>query len=275
MKLQAQDNQSDSILGEGFEKVPKKRHQWLSQLLSDDSAKTLSRLQIGLLLGVLWLVLCSTVYVCTMIIYAPAFRQIAGIDNPLSVVRDIARNKQAVAQIDTQYVDTMSSVEKSMGDLAELRSTQAITSNPVLVAVKSIRDGRPAWDHVLRDINAATKQTVQSNDILQRIVLGSLSFTSDTAKGVLTKMKVYANGDQSSLSLAARFVQALETTPSIKSVQSSDPVTQQETSTGAILSFTPLDISFDVQKEDEVTGGDNTRNVQQVRDDVRNLLNQQ
>ena len=270
MKLQ-QEHTDTSILGENFEAESRKKAAWVEHIFTKPSAKDMTRMQRALTYGVIWLLATTTLYVGILIGYAPAFRQIAGLRNPFSAIQEVAQTRDDIAQLGASYVEGMGRIGTGMEQLAELRTTQASESNPTLVAVKSLRDGRPAWDAVLKDVNSAVKQTVESNDILQSIIVGGVSFNAETNQGTLSKVKVYANGDQSSLALAARFVQALEAEPSLKEVKSTAPSTQTETSSGAILTYTPLDITFSVQQQAEVTPKDPDKTVQDVQKEIELL----
>ena len=258
MKLQGQEQQDTSILGENFE-VKSRRPLWVQRLITMPVHD--NWVQRGLFLAVAWLILCSAVYVGVMIGYAPAFQKVAGMDNPVSAIRDAARTRQDIRSFEAEYVANMDKVKVAMGQLAQLRSTQSLSNNPTLLAVKSVRDTRTAWDTVLNDIDGAMKKTVESNDILQRIVIGSITLSDTENTGNISKVKVYANGDQSSLALAARFIQVLEASTSLKDIKSSEPTTQQETASGAVLTYTPMDISFSIQKDQEVTTSDPDRSV--------------
>lgn len=272
MKLQGQpkiDNPTDSILGENF--VARRKPLWDMKRLHLPGAET--PVHKALVLGVFWLVLCTTIYVTSLFVYAPAFRDVAGIRNPISAVQDVTRRRDEIRALEKGYVEGMDRVQTAMKNLAELRSTQAMTGNPILVAVKSIRDGRSPWDSVLLDIDAAAKKTVESNDILQRIVVGAFSFDEDQKQGSISKVKVYANGDQSSLALAARYLQALEAASSLKDIKSNSATTQQETASGAVLTYSPLDITLNVQKEAEVTTKDPDQNIKDVKDEIYTLFN--
>lgn len=271
MKLQ--DDTDNQILGAQF---PKKRPlpTWVSTALQRSQQLPTDIYQRGLLAASAWLIICTALYITVLFTHSTGFLRIAGLPNALSYVEDAATTKAQVAQFDSEFVEGLEEVQQSIQTLEQLRSTQALDSHPSLLAVKSVRDERIAWDRVLAEIDAAIKKTVQTNAITQRIVIGSFSFDGELRTGALQNVKVYADGDQSSLGLAARFVQALEGSALLKNVTSSNPTTEQETASGALLSYTPLQITFAVQEAGETTTNDPDRSVEDLQKELRDLLTQ-
>lgn len=278
MKLQEQESRErqdkahSSILGENFSVREHKKGGKLQRFIPSKESLPHSPWQIALALGVLWLLITSTIYIGTIVAYSPAFREIAGVGNPFSQVQEVGATQDRIRETQAQYEETFARISLENEKLQELSSTQAISSAPELVAAESIRKNRPAWQAVMRDIDASIKRTVQSNDILQRIVLGTITFSIDPVQGTLAKTKIYGNGDQSSLDMAATFLKSLEESDSMKEVESSNPAVTQESGSGATLSYIPLDITFTPQLAQEITSKDKDKSLQSVQENIQSFF---
>lgn len=234
--------------------------------------KDISPWQAGLALGVIWLLITSTIYVGSIFAYSPAFREIAGLPNPLSKIQQIGKVEEEIKFSQSAYLATFERIALENQRLQELSTSQAVESAPALVAARSIRNARPAWNTVLSDIDASIKKIVQSNDIVQKIVLGTIAFNTEPVQGTLSQTKIYSNGEQSSLSLASDFLKVLEESPGLKEVQSSNPSIAQETSSGAVLSYIPLDITFTPQQAAEVSGADKNTSIKSVQTNIQSFF---
>ncbi|PIV90573.1 hypothetical protein COW46_02005 [Candidatus Gracilibacteria bacterium CG17_big_fil_post_rev_8_21_14_2_50_48_13] len=213
-----------------------------------------------------WFLVATSAFVLGQLAYNPGFVTIAGIQNPISRVAPYLKTQKTLESLSTEYIARQKMITERIVALNALQDRGENPTNPLLSALNSIKEARPAWQNVLRDLDSATKKTVESNDILRRISLGTVQMISETKQSTITGARTLTDNARSSTSIAADFLKNLEASPSIKNVQSSDPVTKEETASGSILSYTPLDITFMYAEPEEASIIAPTSQVQQLLD---------
>lgn len=244
MKMQGQHEQkSGSILGKDFGRPTRVslwergRDFWERHMHAFHGEKLL-------IAAGAWLIITSTSFVLAQIAYNPAFVTIAGQANPLSRVAPYLALETTINTLSKSATDRRNIAMEKLFDVHRLVIFGEQKENPVLTAINTLRSERPLWHQTLEELDGLTKKTVESNDILRRISLGTIQFNSESRTGTLSGVKILSDGPRSSTSIAAEFLRNLESGSTIQDVKSSDPVTREESSSGTLMTFTPLDISF-------------------------------
>ncbi len=169
----------------------------------------------------------------------------------------------------TQLATDLKDISYRVHSLEEVEYTP---NSPSLSALYDEKKALPSWKRMLTGVDQVVREVVSANSILRQITIGNILFDKESGQIVLESVRIMkgegGSVQESTVSLAGKLVESLESSPYFKDVQSSDlAIKEQVTGTGSNI-FTPVNVQMQYQFEAEKSNKDKQYDLKEELDSL-------